>query len=66
MPGTMVSCHVKAGDIVNKGDVLAIIEAMKMHHEITACKDLKIITSHYQQGQHVPMEQPLFEWEAII
>ena len=41
MPGVMVSCLVKPGDEVNKGDVLAIIEAMKMHHEIKATQNIK-------------------------
>ena len=65
IPGIMVSCQVKVGDVVNKGDVLAIIEAMKMHHEIKANQDLKIVTLNYQTGQHIPMAQPLFEWEAV-
>ena len=65
MPGVMVSCLVKPGDKVNKGDVLAIIEAMKMHHEIKATQNMKIRALNYQKGQHIPMGQPLFEWEAL-
>lgn len=44
MPGTILSINVKAGDTVKKGDVLLILEAMKMENEITAPKD-GIITS---------------------
>lgn len=44
MPGTILSINVKAGDPVKKGDVLLILEAMKMENEITAPKD-GIITS---------------------
>ncbi len=44
MPGTILSINVKAGDQVKKGDVLLILEAMKMENEITAPKD-GIITS---------------------
>jgi len=36
MPGTIVSVAVKAGDSVKKGDVLCILEAMKMENEISA------------------------------
>ena len=34
MPGTILSVNVKAGDSVKKGDVLFVLEAMKMENEI--------------------------------
>ena len=36
MPGNILSVNVKAGDAVKKGDVLLILEAMKMENEIVA------------------------------
>jgi len=36
MPGTIVDVLVKAGDIVEKGQLVAILEAMKMETEILA------------------------------
>lgn len=36
MPGTIRKINVKVGDKVKKGDVVAIIEAMKMENEITS------------------------------
>ncbi len=36
MPGTILSINVKAGDTVKKGQVLCILEAMKMENEIMA------------------------------
>ena len=36
MPGNILDVKVKAGDSVKAGDVLAILEAMKMETEITA------------------------------
>lgn len=65
MPGTMVMCHVNLGDKVKKGTVVAVIEAMKMHHSIQAPCDLEIVKLNYQEGQHVPMHKKLFEWKAI-
>ncbi len=36
MPGTIISVAVKKGDSVAEGDVLCILEAMKMENEIKA------------------------------
>ena len=36
MPGTILAVNVAAGDAVKKGDVLMILEAMKMENEIMA------------------------------
>ncbi|MGI6576417.1 MAG: biotin/lipoyl-containing protein [bacterium] len=36
MPGTILDIKVKVGDAVNAGDVLLILEAMKMENEIAA------------------------------
>ena len=39
MPGTVLKMKVKAGDAVKKGDVLCVLEAMKMENEITSPAD---------------------------
>ena len=39
MPGKVLSVAVQAGDQVSKGQVLAVLEAMKMEHSITAPRD---------------------------
>lgn len=39
MPGKVLSVNVKAGDAVKSGDVLLILEAMKMQNEIMAPAD---------------------------
>jgi glutaconyl-CoA decarboxylase len=39
MPGTILSVNVKDGDQVKKGDILLILEAMKMENEIMAPAD---------------------------
>ena len=42
MPGNLVDVKVKAGDSVKKGDVLVVLEAMKMENEIMAPRDAKV------------------------
>lgn len=39
MPGTILSVNVKDGQAVKKGDVLVVLEAMKMENEIQAPVD---------------------------
>ncbi len=39
MPGSVLAVHVKPGDSVEKGQLLLILEAMKMEHQITAPRD---------------------------
>lgn len=36
MPGTIVAVHVAEGDVVAQGQVLLVLEAMKMEHAVTA------------------------------
>ncbi len=42
MPGLVKSVRVAAGDLVKKGQILLVLEAMKMEHSITAPHDGKI------------------------
>ncbi|MBY6004710.1 ATP-grasp domain-containing protein [Salipiger bermudensis] len=39
MPGRVVSVHAEAGQAVSAGDRLAVLEAMKMEHTLTAWRD---------------------------
>ena len=50
---------VKVGDIVNKGDVLCIIEAMKMMNEIKSEFDGKISSIEVDDGQPVEFSQTI-------
>lgn len=44
MPGTILKINVKPGDGVKKGDVLLLLEAMKMENEIMAPCDGTIVS----------------------
>ncbi len=53
MPGTINAVKVKAGDSVTKGQVLVILEAMKMENEIMADSDGTVASVAVNQGQSV-------------
>jgi 3-methylcrotonyl-CoA carboxylase alpha subunit len=53
MPGKVVSFAVKAGDIVKKGQALAVMDAMKMEHTIAAPVDGKVAELLYAPGDQV-------------
>ena len=61
MPGTINAVNVTSGQQVKKGDVLFILEAMKMENEIYADKDGKVGQVFVQKGASVNTGAPLCE-----
>lgn len=55
LPGTILDVRVKAGDSVKKGDLLVILEAMKMENEIKAPSDGIVESVEVEKGDTVPM-----------
>ncbi|MBR3504790.1 MAG: biotin/lipoyl-binding protein [Clostridia bacterium] len=53
MPGTINAVNVTAGQAVKKGDVLCILEAMKMENEIKAPRDGSVASVNVTKGQSV-------------
>jgi acetyl-CoA carboxylase biotin carboxyl carrier protein len=56
---------VKVGDSVKKGQVVAILEAMKIMNELEADFDCKILEVLVKNGQAVEYDMPLFIVEKI-
>ena len=56
---------VKVGDIVKKGQTLAILEAMKIMNELEADFDCKIVDILVKNGQAVEYDMPLFAVERV-
>ena len=53
MPGTILSVNVAAGDTVKRGQVLMILEAMKMENEIMCPCDGKVVSVNTSKGATV-------------
>lgn len=53
MPGNILSVNVSAGDTVKKGQILMILEAMKMENEIMSPIDGTIVSVHTAKGATV-------------
>lgn len=59
MPGTIVSIAVQAGQSVKKGDILVVLEAMKMENEIMAPHDAQVAAVFVNKGDSVDTGAPL-------
>ncbi len=64
-PGPDKEPFVKVGDTVNKGDVLCIIEAMKLFNEIESEYGGKIVKVLLEDSSPVEFDQPLFLLEPL-
>jgi biotin carboxyl carrier protein len=49
----IVQCLVQPGDFVTAGQLLMVLEAMKMEHEMTAPVDGEIRVLHFSEGEAV-------------
>ncbi len=59
LQGTIVALFVEVGSPVRAGDVLALVESMKMHHEIVATVDGVVDSLGVDQGSTVAIGQEL-------
>lgn len=59
MPGKIVKVSVSVGQAVKAGDVLVILEAMKMQNEITAASDGTVKAVNVSEGQSVKVGESL-------
>lgn len=62
LPGTVVEVFVKPGEYVETGNVLLVIEAMKMKNSIRATRSGTVAAVMVNIGQTVAHKQPLVEF----
>ena len=63
MPGRILKILVSEGEKVKKKQSLAIVEAMKMEHEIKSTLDGIVKKVNFKENQMVDTEEPIIELE---
>lgn len=63
MPGTIVGVNVKVGDSFKRGQVLIVLEAMKMENEILAPRDGRVVAINTTKGSSVNSGDVLIAFE---
>ncbi len=63
MPGLLVSLAVQAGDTVEEGDELAVLEAMKMENTLRAQRKAVVAKVNFQVGASLAVDDKILEFE---
>ena len=63
LPGTVIEIFVKPGDQIESGQVVLVIEAMKMKNSIRSTREGMVSAVLVSAGQTVTHKQPLLEFE---
>ena len=53
LPGVILDIKVKVGDVVSKGQTVAILEAMKMENNINADREGTVASINVEKGQSI-------------
>jgi biotin carboxyl carrier protein len=59
MPGMVISVPVQEGQMINKGDVLAVLESMKMQNELRSPRDGKVTRLRIKPGDRVEHKETM-------
>ena len=61
MPGKVIKVNVREGDAVKEGDVLCVVEAMKMENNIKAMTSATVNKVCVEEGEKVDVKNILIE-----
>jgi biotin carboxyl carrier protein len=59
MPGKIWKMHVKEGDVIAEGQLVLVLEAMKMENEIYAPSGGTVVQVCFKEGDAVNTDDPL-------
>jgi propionyl-CoA carboxylase alpha chain len=63
MPGLLAQVTVQVGQLVQAGERLAVIEAMKMENILVATQDCKVAEILAKAGESLSVDQPIIRFE---
>lgn len=63
MPGKITKLFVKPGTFLKAGDVVVVVEAMKMEYTLKADRDAEVKKVNVTEGSQVTLGQTLVEFE---
>ncbi len=61
IPGNVIDVFVKVGQVLNEGESILILEAMKMHNNVQMPFKGKIVKVNVEKGQKVPKNLLMIE-----
>jgi 3-methylcrotonyl-CoA carboxylase alpha subunit len=65
MPGHLISLNAEPGQAVNEGDVLVLMEAMKMELSLRAPRAGRVASVRFEAGAFVEADTALIEFEPL-
>ena len=66
MTGRFIEVLVEVGDAIGSGDMVAVVESMKMENEIISDYDGTVSAVHVEEDQSVSEGDPLVEVRAAV
>ena len=59
MPGMVISIPVQEGQVIEKGEVLVVLESMKMQNELRSPRDGKVVRVRVKSGDRVEQKETM-------
>ncbi|HNX31441.1 MAG TPA: biotin/lipoyl-binding protein [Holophaga sp.] len=65
MPGKVLKLFVKEGEVVEEGQPLLLLEAMKMQNEYTSPSNARIAKIHVEEGMNLEINAPMLSLAPV-
>jgi pyruvate carboxylase len=65
IPGTIIDVLVKEGQVLNSGESIIVLEAMKMYNDVQMPFKGKIVKINIEKGQKIPKDFLMIEIEPV-
>jgi len=65
IPGTIIDILVKEGQVLNGGDSIIVLEAMKMYNDVQMPFKGRIVKINIEKGQKIPKNFLMIEIEPV-